>query len=393
MQRNFGSGIPRDREFRFDGLINSRFKRTGFADSRRLTLGLAMSKHEFYYHFALATTAISAITTISLLVSVPLLFSRANDHKYFIEQKANNFRLETNKIWSELHPNPAVSVHDPKTGELAKNAIFFSARTKRNPWERQICQGCNPLNCPSGMPGNPGPPGEDGNPGDAGMPGRSGEDGLDVELAPEDDLPCVICPGGPPGMRGLQGERGQPGYPGPGGESGPEGRPGPQGPPGLTGKSGPAGFKGHEGPEGPPGETIIAGVGIKGPKGPPGPPGPKGPNGGAGKPSREVGMPGQPGPQGPMGPSGEEGKSGEEGPFGPPGEPGQPASYCASDCGVAQILAPSINHAKIAAEDDVMGSMNNMRMSGQYDSDVVETIGHNNAYGGAGYYSGGYGKK
>ncbi|CAD5235779.1 unnamed protein product [Bursaphelenchus xylophilus] len=350
-----------------------------------------MPKHEFYYHFALASTAISALTTIALLVTVPLLCSRANDHRLFIEQKANLFRDETNKIWAELHPGHKVVVHDPKTGAPANEPIFFSLRQKRSPWDRQICQGCNPLNCPAGMPGNPGPPGEDGSPGDAGMPGRSGEDGLDVELAPEDDLPCVICPGGPPGMRGLQGERGQPGLAGPTGQAGPEGHPGPEGPPGFPGKPGPAGFKGHEGPPGPSGETIIAGVGIKGPKGPPGPAGPKGPNGTPGKASREVGVPGQAGPQGPMGPPGAEGKTGEEGPFGPPGEPGQPASYCASDCGVAQILAPSINHAKLAAEQDVSSNAGSI---GSYDSSVVESIGHNNAYGGAGYYSsGGYGRK
>lgn len=29
-----------------------------------------------------------------------------------------------------------------------------------------------------------------------GMPGKSGEDGFDVELEPEGDMPCVICPGG-----------------------------------------------------------------------------------------------------------------------------------------------------------------------------------------------------
>lgn len=46
-----------------------------------------------------------------------------------------------------------------------------------------------------------GPQGSDGNPGNAGKPGITGEDGFDVELLPQDDLPCIICPAGPPGKR------------------------------------------------------------------------------------------------------------------------------------------------------------------------------------------------
>lgn len=156
-----------------------------------------MSKHDFYYKFAVASTALSALTTVSLLVAVPLLCNRTNTERFLMEQRAEKFRVETNRIWAELKPGPA----DPKTGAPIDGAIYYSLKQKRSPWEKQICQGCNQLNCPGGAPGNPGPPGDDGNPGDAGMPGRSGEDGLDVELAPEDDLPCVICPGGPPGMR------------------------------------------------------------------------------------------------------------------------------------------------------------------------------------------------
>lgn len=57
------------------------------------------------------------------------------------------------------------------------------------------------LSCQSGTPGLPGPPGEDGTPGDSGMPGKTGEDGYDVEVEPENDMPCVICPAGPPGQR------------------------------------------------------------------------------------------------------------------------------------------------------------------------------------------------
>lgn len=143
----------------------------------------------------------------------------------------------------------------------------------------------------------------------------------------------------------------------------------------------------------------MAGVGIKGPKGPPGPQGPKGPNGTGGKASREVGVPGQPGPQGPAGPPGAAGRSGDEGAFGPPGEPGQPASYCASDCGVAQIMMPGLNHQKMMTED--MGVRESADgMGGYQDANVIQTIGAGNAYSQNGYYSqpgqasvGGYGRK
>lgn len=65
----------------------------------------------------------------------------------------------------------------------------------------QNFKGCIQLNCPIGNAGLTGPPGEDGLPGESGLPGKSGEDGYDIELEPENDLPCIICPGGPPGQR------------------------------------------------------------------------------------------------------------------------------------------------------------------------------------------------
>lgn len=34
-----------------------------------------------------------------------------------------------------------------------------------------------------------------------GRQGATGEDGFDVQLQPEADMPCVICPAGPPGQR------------------------------------------------------------------------------------------------------------------------------------------------------------------------------------------------
>ena len=57
------------------------------------------------------------------------------------------------------------------------------------------------MSCPQGQPGPAGDPGQDGIPGDSGIPGPAGEDGFDIELAPQDELPCVVCPSGPPGKR------------------------------------------------------------------------------------------------------------------------------------------------------------------------------------------------
>lgn len=79
-------------------------------------------------------------------------------------------------------------------------------------------KGCHSLTCAMGMPGPGGPPGLDGSPGEVekvkiieklvgtkqmGSQGAPGDDGLDVQLQPEGDLPCVICPAGPPGQRSV----------------------------------------------------------------------------------------------------------------------------------------------------------------------------------------------
>lgn len=63
--------------------------------------------------------------------------------------------------------------------------------------------GCFQLACPNGPTGPPGEPGLDGVPGEPGDQGPAGDDGLDVQLEPEPELPCVICPAGPPGLRFL----------------------------------------------------------------------------------------------------------------------------------------------------------------------------------------------
>lgn len=57
------------------------------------------------------------------------------------------------------------------------------------------------MTCPPGPIGLPGPAGEDNPPGEPGMPGEPGIDGYDIELGPEQEQSCAICPAGPPGMR------------------------------------------------------------------------------------------------------------------------------------------------------------------------------------------------
>ena len=61
--------------------------------------------------------------------------------------------------------------------------------------------GCVQLSCPIGPPGGPGVVGTDGRDGKPGYVGAPGEDGYDIELRPEPDLPCIICPSGPLGIR------------------------------------------------------------------------------------------------------------------------------------------------------------------------------------------------
>ncbi|KAJ1365087.1 hypothetical protein KIN20_025309 [Parelaphostrongylus tenuis] len=82
----------------------------------------------------------------------------------------------------------------------------------------------------------------------------------------------------------------------------------------------------------------------------------------SGKGSNSPGNPGSPGPAGPAGPIGRPGLVGLEGPYGPPGRSGlvlnrlpyfsehsntlfqgMPASYCASDCGVQNIVADVVS--------------------------------------------------
>ncbi|OZC08546.1 collagen triple helix repeat protein [Onchocerca flexuosa] len=291
-----------------------------------------MAIEDYFHYLAIGTTIFSSMTIVVLLFAIPTIYLKAERERLYAVTKSASFKEKSDRIWTEMK-----SARE----KFGVAVILRRRRSQPNIFKdrnQMVCSECIQLGCPAGPPGLSGPPGEDGIPGMAGNPGLAGDDGYDIQLALEDELPCVICPAGPPGQRGLQGERGQPGERGKVGKPGPPGVPGENGPIGEFGPSGSPGLKGPIGLPGPSGETVIAGTGIKGQKGPVGPPGPKGPIGLRGKPAKESGFAGKSGSIGPVGPPGRYGKKGEEGPWGPPGEPGQPAAYCPSDCGVSQIF-------------------------------------------------------
>ncbi|KAK5966059.1 hypothetical protein GCK32_009482 [Trichostrongylus colubriformis] len=171
-----------------------------------------------YEAIAAGFITISVVSVLILAIITPSLLLKSSNEVYNIELKAKKYKEDTTRIWRELQ-----LMLDAESG------------------------GCNALTCPQGLPGGPGESGEDGLPGLPGNPGPGGNDGYDVELAPEDDLPCTICPSGPPGPRGPQGERGMPGFPGLRGEGGGPGNPGVDGPVGLEGFRGPPGMDGPMG--------------------------------------------------------------------------------------------------------------------------------------------------
>ncbi|VDM64459.1 unnamed protein product, partial [Angiostrongylus costaricensis] len=284
-----------------------------------------LRSEKLYYQIGIASIFLSTFSIITLVISISFIYGRSDVH-----HKELGKQESTDSLWNEIFE--LRNIVDPHIKHLV--------RKPRKAWfEGGLCKGCITLACNMGPPGPPGEPGPDGSPGEPGSQGIAGQDGLDVQLESEPNLPCVVCPAGPPGLRGPQGERGMTGHLGLPGEPGPNGIAGTDGPPGLPGAVGTLGEQGPIGPKGSEGDTVIAGVGVKGPIGPPGPRGMKGRPGPHGKGSNSPGNPGSPGPAGPAGPIGRPGLVGLEGPYGPPGDPGMPASYCASDCGVQNIVA------------------------------------------------------
>uniref|UniRef100_A0A0N4ZRC9 Col_cuticle_N domain-containing protein n=1 Tax=Parastrongyloides trichosuri TaxID=131310 RepID=A0A0N4ZRC9_PARTI len=304
-------------------------------------LNLSDCDQDIFYSIATASIVVSIISILSIIIFIPALNVKINEDAFFIEESSSKFKETSDKLWILLSGQEREESND---ASVVKKGILYFSRKARSPiFETTTCNGCVSLSCPNaGPPGLTGESGQDGAPGASGKTGAPGIDGIDIEATLEDELPCTICPAGPPGNRGFQGERGAPGQTGAIGEAGEAGSPGLEGPPGNQGLPGQKGITGFPGLKGPPGDTVISGIGIKGPKGPPGPAGLKGPPGLHGKASNIPGLPGNPGPIGVMGPPGLPGKAGNMGDYGMPGEPGVPGTYCPSDCGVSQILAPEM---------------------------------------------------
>ncbi|CAJ0935409.1 unnamed protein product, partial [Mesorhabditis belari] len=301
------------------------------------------SDYDTFHRLAIGTCLLSTLSIFFLAIIVPSIYNQSMSDYYNIEARALVYKDETNRLWEEMQ---TFGQGAAKSNGI-RLPIFFS-RKRRSAWDAGVCRGCTQLTCPQGLSGPAGESGDDGKPGMPGNSGKAGDDGMDVELSPEDEMPCTICPGGPPGPRGSQGERGMTGYPGMPGDRGEMGRQGMHGTHGQPGNPGKSGEKGFEGAAGEPGKMVIAGIGYKGPKGPPGPQGPMGKQGPTGKAAKEAGNPGSPGEPGGAGPAGNAGKQGEEGAYGPPGEPGMPASYCPSDCGVSHIITPQMKQPKVS---------------------------------------------
>ncbi|EFO27578.1 hypothetical protein LOAG_00897 [Loa loa] len=261
-----------------------------------------MATENYFYYLAVGTTIFGSMTVVILLFAIPTIYWKAGQERSYAITKSASFKEKSDRIWAEMK-SVREEVGVAVVLRQRRSQLYISSGSKQ-----VLCSGCIQIGCPIGPPGLNGPPGEDGIPGMAGNPGLAGDDGYDVELTPEEELPCAICPAGPPGQRGLQGERGQLGEPGRPGEPGPPGVPGEHGPVGEPGLPGSPGLKGPIGLQGPSGETVISGTGIKGPKGPLGPPGPKGATGPRGKLAKESGFAGKPGSIGPFGSPGRQGK-------------------------------------------------------------------------------------
>lgn len=105
------------------------------------------SKHsDFYYRFAVGSCVLSAVTTVSVLILVPLLCSRASWDRSQIAIKSERFRMDMNRLWGQIYGRG-----DIMSEESA--AIYFT-KVKRSPWDKHVCAECHQLSCPVGMVGS-----------------------------------------------------------------------------------------------------------------------------------------------------------------------------------------------------------------------------------------------
>jgi len=295
-----------------------------------------------YRQFAIAAVILSCVTVVALATTLSLMYVKLSNAEQRVMRRMEKFNAITDSVWRDIVDiQNRVVVKRDGSGYGGPSTGYNQAQSAPNPG----CVRCVRLECPRGTPGPPGSAGQDGVPGKPGIQGKPGLDGFDVQLEPEPDLPCVICPAGPNGLRGPQGERGREGAKGVPGHPGLPSKNGYPGSPGTYGQQGQRGPLGDAGIKGPPGDDILGGIGVKGPRGPPGPRGPKGPPGVPGRPSNELGYAGQLGAIGQYGVKGGRGQPGPPGGWGPPGQPGMPADYCPSDCGTQEIVSSDAVYA------------------------------------------------
>uniref|UniRef100_A0A914M105 Col_cuticle_N domain-containing protein n=2 Tax=Meloidogyne TaxID=189290 RepID=A0A914M105_MELIC len=328
---------------------------------------MTQKQWEFFRILAISSCIASLASVILLAVCIPLIYIQIDEENEFIGLKAKQFRENSERIWTNTNYQ-----------NLGRNSGEIERKKRAVLNVGGICSGCKSLTCPPGPIGLPGPAGEDNPPGEPGMPGEAGIDGYDIELGPEQEQSCAICPAGPPGMRGSQGERGQTGIGGMVGESGTDaeaGREGPRGDAGPPGKQGPKGKNGYPGSIG---DNVIAGIGQKGPKGPPGPAGSMGMVGMAGKSNMRQGFPGVAGSVGQQGPQGQSGAEGAQGLMGLVGEPGMPSMYCPTDCGVSHIKVPEFEKTVGYNTKEEINNKNNIKKKTTKKRNNNKVLGTNN---------------
>src|SRR4051812_543010 len=101
----------------------------------------------------------SLITILSVLFTIPQLFSTINSINARIQDGVQAFRVDTDSAWSDLM-EVQMSVTPPaKPRENPFNSMFQQRQKRQGGLPSQcVCQ-LTPVTCPPGTPGPPGPAG------------------------------------------------------------------------------------------------------------------------------------------------------------------------------------------------------------------------------------------
>ncbi|KJH45146.1 nematode cuticle collagen domain protein [Dictyocaulus viviparus] len=275
---------------------------------------------------------LSGLALITLIASMPVLFTLMNSIEEELEQSRVNYEEMSKLMWKDLVREGQQDVRIRRQSNNANSATGQSSDANS---ASEYVDRAGPLSsggnraqaaCPVGPKGPRGSKGVAGNNGIDGIPGKNGLSASGSDSY--SDGVCSPCPAGPPGLPGYKGIKGPRGPMGNKGASGNPGHDGSAGEPGQDGNPGYPGPPGSPGAKGIPGENKVEST-----KGAPGERGEMGPQGMPG----EDGLPGERGDDGkigPQGPPGEAGPPGEPGPDGHPGlagkigSNGRDAEYC-----------------------------------------------------------------